>query len=124
MALQATCVALLTAWNDRDAIFASHPTAAYVTIIRSTDAGLGLLRADVGMIPPGQTALKAEVLARQVMLARDGKVELFQNTPARLDAARALRRVRAARQCSALSCQAVSVRLTAVKRPAARQPRA
>ena len=38
-------------------IFADHPTAAYVTIVRSVQSvgdGATLLLADAGMVPPGQ----------------------------------------------------------------------
>ena len=41
-------------------IFADHPTAAYVTIVRSVQSvgdGATLLLADAGMVPPGQTEI-------------------------------------------------------------------
>ncbi len=70
-------------------IFADHPTPAYVTIVREvrtlgTDAAL--LRAVVGMVPPGGADLNPAVNAIQSLVAarRDGqwRIELFQNTPA------------------------------------------
>lgn len=71
-------------------IFADHPTAAYVAIIRSTrrTGDTGILLADVGMVPPGATAINPAVNARQTLVAAetDGRVqiELFQTTPAAL----------------------------------------
>ena len=72
-------------------IFADHPTAAFVTIVRcerDIDTSI-LLSADVGMIPPGRTQVMPDRNARQSMLAKpyggDWSVELFQNTPAALD---------------------------------------
>ena len=71
-------------------IFADHPTPAFVTVVRAARmlGQTGMLRADVGMVPAGETAVKAEANARQVMVAGlvDGawRVELFQNTPAAL----------------------------------------
>jgi uncharacterized protein (TIGR02246 family) len=70
-------------------IFADHPTAAYVAIVREVRLlapEVGLLRAAVGMVPPGQTELNPAVNAIQTLVAarRGGRwrVELFQNTPA------------------------------------------
>jgi uncharacterized protein (TIGR02246 family) len=70
-------------------IFADHPTAAYVAIVREVRLlapEVGLLRAAVGMVPPGQTELNPAVNAIQSLVAarRGGRwrVELFQNTPA------------------------------------------
>ncbi len=70
-------------------IFRDHPTAAYVTIVREVrvvHGDVALLRADVGMVPPGQADIKPEVNALQVLLAvRDDegwRIESFQNTPA------------------------------------------
>lgn len=71
-------------------IFADHPTAAYVTIIRRVRCigDSGILYADVGMIPPGAEAPNTEANARQTITAirTDGRwrVDLFQNTPAAL----------------------------------------
>ncbi len=70
-------------------IFAHHQTARYVAIVRevrtlSTD--VVLLRAVVGMVPPGQTTLNPNVNAVQTLVAqkREGawRIALFQNTPA------------------------------------------
>ncbi len=70
-------------------IFRDHPTAAYVTIVRDVRLVRGdvaLLRADVGMVPPGQSDIKPEVNALQVLLAErepnGWRIESFQNTPA------------------------------------------
>jgi uncharacterized protein (TIGR02246 family) len=70
-------------------IFADHPTAAYVAKVREVRAlsdGVVLVRAIVGMVPPGQTELNPEANAVQSLVAEhrsDGwRVALFQNTPA------------------------------------------
>lgn len=70
-------------------IFANHPTAAYVSIIREVRLladGLALLRAAVGMVPPGKNDINPAVNAIQTLVAKrygeDWKIELFQNTPA------------------------------------------
>ena len=73
-------------------IFSHHQTASYVTLVREVrpiTTGAWLLRADVGMIPPGKKELNTERNAVQVMVAveRGGewRVALFQNTPAAWD---------------------------------------
>lgn len=70
-------------------IFSHHQTASYVSIVRDvrTIAGeVTLLRANVGMVPPGKDDINPEVNAVQSMVAarKGGKWEiaLFQNTPA------------------------------------------
>ena len=70
-------------------IFASHPTASYVAKVRevrSLDNHTTLLRAVVGMVPPGDVALNAAVNAIQsiVFVEANGqwKIALLQNTPA------------------------------------------
>ena len=70
-------------------IFASHPTAAYVARlreIRPLGSGVVLVRAVVGMLPPGKTVLNPEVNAVQtVVLVSEGgeyRVALLHNTPA------------------------------------------
>lgn len=71
-------------------IFADHPTAAFAAIIRAIrmGEGVGILLADVGMVPPGATRINPAANARQSMVARaDGgrwRIELFQATPAAL----------------------------------------
>lgn len=71
-------------------IFADHPTASYVAIIRSTReiGSTGILLADVGMVPPGATEINPAANARQTLVAAetDGQwqIELFQTTPAAL----------------------------------------
>jgi len=118
--------ALLSAWNERDAvayanlfsedgsivgfdgsmangrseieahlkpIFTDHPTARYVGKVREVrelGAGVGLLRAVAGMMPPGKTYLMPDRHAVQTIVAsRSGsgswQIEMFQNTPARFD---------------------------------------
>lgn len=70
-------------------IFAHHPTAAYVSKVRtvrflSPDAAI--LRAIAGMVPPGQSDIKPEVNAHHTLVAekRGGQwqIILYQNTPA------------------------------------------
>jgi uncharacterized protein (TIGR02246 family) len=70
-------------------IFADHQTAAYVGKIREVrflTADVALLRAVVGMVPPGQSDLNPAVNAVHSLVAakRDGawRIALFQNTPA------------------------------------------
>jgi uncharacterized protein (TIGR02246 family) len=74
------------------AIFSHHQTAAYVTLVRevrSISNDVWLLRAEVGMIPPGKEELNPDRNAVQVMIAvRKGgewRIALFQNTPAAWD---------------------------------------
>ncbi|HEV8635673.1 MAG TPA: SgcJ/EcaC family oxidoreductase [Chloroflexota bacterium] len=71
------------------AIFADHPTAAYVGIVREVRQlapEVALLRAVVGMVPPGQSDIMPAANAVQSLVAvrRGGRwqVALFQNTPA------------------------------------------
>jgi uncharacterized protein (TIGR02246 family) len=70
-------------------IFADHPTAAYVSIVRNVrflTPEVAVLRAVAGMVPPGQTDIKPEVNAVQSLVAvrQEGRwrIALFQNTPA------------------------------------------
>ncbi len=70
-------------------IFADHVTAAYVCKVRSVrllGPETAILRAIVGMVPPGQSDLNSAVNAHQTLVAvkRDGtwRIALFQNTPA------------------------------------------
>jgi uncharacterized protein (TIGR02246 family) len=70
-------------------IFADHETAAYVAKVREVrflGEGIALLRAVVGMVPPGESDLNANVNALQTLLATrsDGvwRITLLQNTPA------------------------------------------
>ena len=73
-------------------IFRDHPTARFVFIIREVKLlgdAVGLVRAIAGMVPRDGSEINASLNAVQSMLARKQrslwKVELFQNTPARLD---------------------------------------
>jgi uncharacterized protein (TIGR02246 family) len=70
-------------------IFADHVTARYVGIVRGVTwlaPGVALLRAVVGMVPPGTTEINPAVNAVQALAAvRRGaawRVAFFQNTPA------------------------------------------
>ena len=70
-------------------IFGHHQTAAYVAKVREVRElapGVALLRAVVGMVPPGKQELNPAVNAMQsvVFVARDGALEiaLLHNTPA------------------------------------------
>lgn len=70
-------------------IFAHHQTAAYVAKVREIrflTPEVAILRAVVGMVPPGQSDLNPAVNAIQTLVAtkREGtwRIELFQNTPA------------------------------------------
>jgi uncharacterized protein (TIGR02246 family) len=72
-----------------EAIFAHHQTASYVAKVRevrSLRPGVTLLRAVVGMVPPGPKELNSAVSAIQsVVLVEDGgewRVALLHNTPA------------------------------------------
>lgn len=73
------------------AIFAHHQTAAYVAKVRevrSLAPGVMLLRAVVGMVPPGATELNpaANAIQNLVTVAEPGgsapSIAFFQNTPA------------------------------------------
>jgi uncharacterized protein (TIGR02246 family) len=70
-------------------IFRDHPTASYVAIVRDVRRlgdDVAMLRAVVGMVPPGKDDLNPAVNSVQTMVAsrRDGhwRIVLFQNTPA------------------------------------------
>ncbi len=70
-------------------IFADHPVARYVEKVREVRTlgrGVALLRAVVGMVPPGDTDLKPEVNSIQSLVAvntSDGwRVSHLQTTPA------------------------------------------
>jgi len=72
-------------------IFADHQTAAYVWKVREVrflTPDVALLRAVVGMVPPGQSDLNPAVNAIQTLVAvKEGgqwRIALFQNTPAQL----------------------------------------
>lgn len=70
-------------------IFTDHQTASYVAKVREIrylSPEVALLRAVVGMVPPGKTMLNPAVNAIQTMVAQrigeQWRVTLFQNTPA------------------------------------------
>jgi len=71
------------------AIFKDHPTAAYVPVVREVryiGGDAALLRAAVGMVPPGGSDINPAVNAVQSMVAVRGKsgwrIALLHNTPA------------------------------------------
>ena len=73
-------------------VFSDHETADYVAVVRELrflSPETALLRAVVGMVPPGESDLNPEQNAIQSLVAHhDGdrwRIELFQNTPARFD---------------------------------------
>jgi len=73
-------------------IFKDHKTAAYVALVREIrflSPQSAILRAVVGMIPPGKTELNPERNAIQSLVAayadNQWRIALFQNTPARFD---------------------------------------
>lgn len=70
-------------------VFANHQTASYVwkvEEIRFLTDSCALLRAIVGMVPPGENAINPSVNAIQSLVAikkeDNWKIALFQNTPA------------------------------------------
>jgi uncharacterized protein (TIGR02246 family) len=70
-------------------IFADHPTAPYVSKVKSVTLltpEVAVLRAIAGMVPPGQSELNPAVNTLQTLIAvkSDGqwRIVLFQNTPA------------------------------------------
>lgn len=70
-------------------IFDEHPTPPFVTkvkAVRFVGEDTAILRAIVGMVPPGQTELNPELNAYQTIVAakqpNEWKIELLQNTPA------------------------------------------
>src|SRR5690348_1298483 len=70
-------------------IFADHVTAAYIARVRGIrllTPAVALLRAVVGMVPPGQSDINPAVNAMQTVVAvnRAGewRIALLQNTPA------------------------------------------
>ncbi|MEO8286173.1 MAG: SgcJ/EcaC family oxidoreductase [Chloroflexota bacterium] len=70
-------------------IFADHVTASYIGIVREVrfiTPDVAVLRAVVGMVPPGQSKINPAVNAIQSMVAQrwDSKwrIVLFQTTPA------------------------------------------
>ncbi len=77
--------------SELEALFAHHPTSAYVAKVRevrSLAPTVSLLRAAVGMVPPGADRLKPDVNAIQslVLVAETPtapyRIALLQNTPA------------------------------------------
>ena len=73
-------------------IFRDHPTGRFVFIIREVKLlgdAVGLVRAIAGMVSRDGSDINSSLNTVQSMLARKQrslwKVELFQNTPARLD---------------------------------------
>jgi uncharacterized protein (TIGR02246 family) len=70
-------------------IFAGHQTAMYIGKIREVRMlapDVAMMRAVVGMVPPGQSDINPAVNAIQTLVAvreaRTWRIALFQNTPA------------------------------------------
>jgi uncharacterized protein (TIGR02246 family) len=70
-------------------IFADHKVASFVTLVRNVREiapGVALLRAHVGMVPPGKSEINRATNAVQTLVAVDRgdgwRIALFQNTPA------------------------------------------
>jgi uncharacterized protein (TIGR02246 family) len=70
-------------------VFSSHPTASFVAKVREVrllSAGVVLLRAVAGMVPPGGSELNPAVNTIHTLVAAgqgsQWRVELFQSTPA------------------------------------------
>lgn len=75
--------------SEMSKIFKDHQTARFVWKVREVrflSNDVALLRAVVGMVPPGQRQIKPERNAVQSIIAvkekEAWKIELFQNTPA------------------------------------------
>jgi uncharacterized protein (TIGR02246 family) len=75
--------------SELRAIFANHQTATYVAKVRevrSLDAKTTLVRAVVGMVPPGKTELNPAVNAIQSLVilgtTAQPRIALLHNTPA------------------------------------------
>ena len=73
-------------------IFANHKTATYIAKVREIrflSPQTAILRAVVGMIPPGKTDINPERNAMQSLVAayadNQWRIALFQNTPAHFD---------------------------------------
>lgn len=69
------------------AVFADHVPGTYVALVREERVlagGVVLVRADLGMTPPGASDLDEKVTARQVLVAVDGRIALLATTPAAL----------------------------------------
>jgi len=74
------------------AIFQNHRVARYVTLIREVrtiGVNVFVLRAVVGMVPPGASDIMTERNAVQTLIAEKQediyRISIFQNTPARFD---------------------------------------
>ena len=70
-------------------IFSNHPTAAYVAKVRELRAlepNVRLIRAVVGMVPPGKTEINPQTNAIQSLVSvgrgNELKIALLHNTPA------------------------------------------
>ena len=76
-------------YHHLEEVFQHHKTASYVSIVRDThplDSQVWVLRADVGMVPPGKNDINPATNAIQnlvaVKFANGFKIAVFQNTPA------------------------------------------
>ena len=75
--------------TDIGAVFADHITATYVgkvEVVRMLTPQVAVLRAIVGMVPPGQSELNPDANALQTIVAIKSEdqwqIAVFQNTPA------------------------------------------
>jgi uncharacterized protein (TIGR02246 family) len=75
--------------SELSKIFAHHPTAAFVGIVRAVrflSPDLAVLRATAGMVPPGQSDINPAVNVVQMLVTvrcdAAWRIAVFQNTPA------------------------------------------
>ena len=87
--MAARCTAERRILSELSRIFADHQTAAYygkIREVRFLASDVAVLRAVVGMVPPGQSDINPAVNAIQLLVAtrQEGRwrVAEFQNTPA------------------------------------------
>jgi uncharacterized protein (TIGR02246 family) len=86
---EARCTARARSESALTQIFGDHETAKYIAKVREVRRlaeGVALLRAVVGMVPPGESKLNPDANAIQVLLATRSdshwRISLLQNTPA------------------------------------------
>lgn len=80
-------------FSQLEPIFATYPTPPFISKIKDVRLlnadNAAIVRAIVGMVPPGRKELEPSLNAHQTLIAVkiEGKwlIELFQNTPARYD---------------------------------------
>lgn len=80
-------------FSHLEPIFASYPTPPFISKIKDVrplnSSNAAVVRAIVGMVPPGREELEPSLNAHQTLIAvkveGNWLIELFQNTPARYD---------------------------------------